>query len=193
MSEINKDEATREGILQAAKRVFQKWGLNKTTMEDIAREAGKGKSTLYYYYQSKEQIFDTVVKIEIGALLARAKASVHEIRGAKEKMRKYVAASITEMNDTVALYEILRTEIREDPHFLEKVREQFEREEVQFLQDILTLGVQQNHFSFANDHELETSARVVLGMIRALELSLLLGNYDSKHIDRAARLIANGI
>jgi AcrR family transcriptional regulator len=39
-----KDGDVKNSILEAAKRVFQKWGLNKTTMEDIAHEAGKGKS-----------------------------------------------------------------------------------------------------------------------------------------------------
>ncbi|PKN72465.1 MAG: TetR/AcrR family transcriptional regulator, partial [Deltaproteobacteria bacterium HGW-Deltaproteobacteria-10] len=57
---MNKDEEVKQAIKAAAKRVFAKWGLNKTTMEDIAGEAGKGKSTLYYYFKSKEEIFETV-------------------------------------------------------------------------------------------------------------------------------------
>ena len=64
MPKLGKDDLVKAEILKAAERVFQKWGSNKTTMEDIAREAGKGKSTLYYYYQSKEEIFDAVVIVE---------------------------------------------------------------------------------------------------------------------------------
>ena len=40
MPEFKKDDIVRAEILKAAERVFQKWGINKTTMEDIAREAG---------------------------------------------------------------------------------------------------------------------------------------------------------
>lgn len=47
-----KDELLKEKILTGADMLFQKYGLTKTTMEDIAREAGKGKSTLYYYFKS---------------------------------------------------------------------------------------------------------------------------------------------
>ena len=53
---MHKDDIIRADILRAAEALFQKWGLKKTTMEDIAKEAGKGKSTLYYYFKSKAEI-----------------------------------------------------------------------------------------------------------------------------------------
>ncbi len=34
-------------------------------MEDIAKAAGKGKSTLYYYYTSKDEIFNAVIEDEM--------------------------------------------------------------------------------------------------------------------------------
>ncbi len=193
MPETSKDEVTREAILQAARRVFQKWGLNKTTMEDIAREAGKGKSTLYYYYESKDEIFDTVVEIEIGALLARAKASVQNVSSAKEKLKKYLIASITEMKNTAILYDIVRGEIRGNPRFLENVRVKFEAGEVKFIKGILTLGVRQSLYSFSGEKELAMAATVILEIIRAMELQLFLESFNSEHVDMAARLIAYGL
>jgi AcrR family transcriptional regulator len=50
-----KEEIFKEDIIREAQKLFQTYGLKKTTMEDIAKALGKGKSTLYYYYQSKEQ------------------------------------------------------------------------------------------------------------------------------------------
>jgi AcrR family transcriptional regulator len=60
-----KEEITRREVVQAASRLFQRYGLVKTTMEDIARETGRGKSTLYYYFKSKDEIFDAVVNQEL--------------------------------------------------------------------------------------------------------------------------------
>ena len=37
--------------------VFLKYGLEKTTLEDIARSAGMTKSSLFYYYRNKEALF----------------------------------------------------------------------------------------------------------------------------------------
>lgn len=188
-----KDEEVRTTILNAARRLFQRWGLNKTTMEDIAREAGKAKSSLYYYYKNKEEIFDTVVTIEISALLTRAKSSVQEITSAKERLKKYVGASITEMRNTALLYDIVRSELKGNPHFIESVRKQFEPQELRFIREILILGAQRQEFSFSGDDELDTAAQVVLEIVRALELHLFLGAYDARHVDIAAKFIAYGL
>ncbi|OYW78704.1 MAG: TetR family transcriptional regulator, partial [Sphingobacteriia bacterium 32-37-4] len=45
-----KEEIFKEDIIREAQKLFQAYGLKKTTMEDIAKALGKGKSTLYYYY-----------------------------------------------------------------------------------------------------------------------------------------------
>ena len=51
----NKEQ--REAIISAATGLFSRFGLEKTTMEDIAKAARKGKSTLYYYFKNKEAVF----------------------------------------------------------------------------------------------------------------------------------------
>jgi len=63
---VPKDDHIREEILEEAQKLFRQFGLKKTTMEDIAKAMGKGKSTLYYYFCSKEDIFDAVILKEMG-------------------------------------------------------------------------------------------------------------------------------
>ena len=53
---MTNDNEQKERILSAAKNLFSRFGLEKTTMEDIAKAAGKGKSSLYYYFKSKEEV-----------------------------------------------------------------------------------------------------------------------------------------
>jgi AcrR family transcriptional regulator len=55
-------EARREIILTAALSVFRKKGLEGATMDEIGREGGFGKGSLYYYFDSKEAIFDEILK-----------------------------------------------------------------------------------------------------------------------------------
>ncbi len=193
MSETGKDEATEVAILEAGKRVFQKWGLGKSTMEDIAREAGKGKSTLYYYFKKKEEIFDAVIRKEIDQILSRAKDSVRNVSSARERLRKYVVSSALEMKNSVPLFEIARREVERDPRFLGNVLDEFQTGEVEFIQDILNLGAQQNHFSFANDQELAVTAGVIFRILGSLQLGLLLGNYEIREVEHVARLVVNGI
>lgn len=54
-------EFHRGSILAAAERLFADRGTEKTTMDDIAREAEYSKATLYVYFQSKEEIVNAIL------------------------------------------------------------------------------------------------------------------------------------
>ena len=47
----------KEAIIKGALKVFNNSGIDKTTMDEIAKESGFGKATLYYYFSSKEEVF----------------------------------------------------------------------------------------------------------------------------------------
>ena len=54
-------EFHRGSILAAAERLFAEKGTERTTMDDIAREAEYSKATLYVYFQSKEEIISAIL------------------------------------------------------------------------------------------------------------------------------------
>ena len=54
-------EFHRGSILAAAERLFAEKGTEKTTMDDIAKEAEYSKATLYVYFQSKEEIIGAIL------------------------------------------------------------------------------------------------------------------------------------
>ncbi len=56
-------------ILQAASRLIVHYGFDKTTMDDIAREAGVSKGALYLEWPGKERLFDALIDFEMGRLL----------------------------------------------------------------------------------------------------------------------------
>ncbi|HET7118003.1 MAG TPA: TetR/AcrR family transcriptional regulator [Hanamia sp.] len=58
---MTKKEVVKEKIGKAAMQCFEKFGLDKTTLDDIAQSVGLNKASLYYYYKNKEDIF-----IEVG-------------------------------------------------------------------------------------------------------------------------------
>lgn len=53
--------ARKELILQGALTVFKDKGLEGAKIDEIARVAGFGKATLYYYFTSKEEIFNALL------------------------------------------------------------------------------------------------------------------------------------
>ncbi|MBU2493194.1 MAG: TetR/AcrR family transcriptional regulator [Bacteroidetes bacterium] len=192
MNDLSKDEAVKKSIIEAAKRVFQKWGLHKTTMEDIAHEAGKGKSTLYYYYKSKDEIFEAMITDEFSNIIIKAKTSVSKVSSSKEKLKKYIATMLTEIKKTVSVYPLVKGELKGN-QYIEKLRKQLDDKEESIIMEILKEGFEKGEFNFFNETQLSKAANVIVGTIRGLELYLFLDIDDNEKIDIVTRMIAEGI
>jgi len=61
-------------ILDAAFRVFGKHGLHQATLDDVAREAGITKGTIYLYFPSKAGLFAAMIKARITAVIPSVEA-----------------------------------------------------------------------------------------------------------------------
>lgn len=60
-------------IIKAAQKRFVKHGLNKTTLDEIARDLRMGKASIYYYFKSKEDLFYQTIEWETSLLLEEIK------------------------------------------------------------------------------------------------------------------------
>src|SRR5579862_4294626 len=58
-------------ILEAARHIFARLGYAATNVEDIAKEAGMAKGTVYLYFKSKEEVFGAVLASDLESLVSR--------------------------------------------------------------------------------------------------------------------------
>jgi AcrR family transcriptional regulator len=68
--------ARRDQIMAAAKKVFARRGFHATTIADIAKEAGLAYGSIYWYFDSKDELFHALMAVEEQALRARVAAAV---------------------------------------------------------------------------------------------------------------------
>ncbi len=71
----NADEA-RQQILAAAERVIQRYGISKTTMDDIGREAGVSRPTVYRYFGDREALVAALIERRSRMLFERARTFI---------------------------------------------------------------------------------------------------------------------
>lgn len=72
------DPAKRQQILDGAARVFRKMGFDAASMNDVTREAGVSKGTLYVYFANKEDLFTAMVDAERTRFVATVRAALTE-------------------------------------------------------------------------------------------------------------------
>ena len=85
-------EARRAAILDAALRVFGQYGFRRTSMDDIAREAGIGKGTIYLSFTSKDEVFQALSEALSERMLAGAEAASRGAGSTAERLAAMSAA-----------------------------------------------------------------------------------------------------
>ncbi len=192
MSSLSKDDRARAGILQADDSVFQRWGLTKTTMEDIAREAGKGKSTLYYYFKNKDEVLEALAHIQVARIAALAREETARKETAREQLIAYVYITFREIRRTMAPYDIER-EMGSHRAVIDRVLAKFDAENEKAVESILRLGFQRGEFKSIGLRDIKATTRAIVAVIRSLTLNLFIDNQDKQLIDLIIALLSEGL
>jgi len=90
MANRGSKEDTKTRIIESAKKLFAEQGYQKTTVVDISRQAGLSEAALYEYFQGKEDLLLTIPDLWVSALLEDAKEQLFGIKGAENKLRKFL-------------------------------------------------------------------------------------------------------
>jgi AcrR family transcriptional regulator len=169
---VNKREQKKQAIIGVARDIFARFGLDKTTMNEIARATRMGKATLYHYCNSKEQIFAEVINQESQILTNRLQEILAGTNSPQEQLRIYVLTRINYLNTLVNTYHALTDTYLENYASIKRFRQDFANHEVQMLESILQAGVDQKVFAVMKTGEV---ARIIGIALRGLELVLLTG------------------
>jgi AcrR family transcriptional regulator len=141
MSELE----VKEKIIESATKYFSKYGFHKTTMDEIAKNIHKAKGVLYYYFRSKEELFNEVLKKELGTLKEALLEIVQSNNNALTKLTDYIFTRFKLLNKAVNYHETLKADFFEKYHFVKDVREDFEKFEQVQLTAIIEKGKEEGY------------------------------------------------
>lgn len=92
-------EETRRAILDVARKRFLHYGFKKTTIDEIAADAGIGKGTVYLYFDNKEAILFTLAREVKRNVTAQMEAISQSLASPQEKLRRMLLASVLSVHD----------------------------------------------------------------------------------------------
>jgi AcrR family transcriptional regulator len=104
MSSVVQTKEVREAILNATDRLLSSYGYKKMTIDDLAREVGIGKGSVYLHFASKEEIalshVDRIVERVKSELIAIANTDFSPV----EKLKRMITARVLMRFDSVQHY-----------------------------------------------------------------------------------------
>lgn len=189
----NKKDANRESILKIAQEIFSKYGYKKTTLDDIANAVRKGKSSLYYYFSSKEDLFQAVIQKEVDILRKELEIVVNRNTDPVDKLRDYILTKLTTFRSMANFYNALENDVTAI-EFIENVKSRHRQEEIRMIKRILIEGVRKNIFEV---YDLTLAAIGITTAIKGLEMPLAAGDYSKVNlehsVDNIVKILCYGV
>jgi TetR/AcrR family transcriptional regulator, repressor of fatR-cypB operon len=112
LSRKEREKISRQGdILNAARELFLSKGYHKTTLEEIARHADFGKGTIYNYFESKEELFRSIIDQFTDEIADLVQSSIAAPGGIREKLASYAKVIINYSNNNSDLFRFISQEI----------------------------------------------------------------------------------
>lgn len=189
---LDKDEV-KETIVNVARHIFSRFGFKKTTMDEIAMATRKGKSSIYYYFTSKEEIFQAVVEKEALILRKELVHGIHNAGSPQQKLKAHVLIRMRSMEKLANYYSAIKDDYLSHLGFIENIRKKYDQEEIQMMENILNEGVKDNIFEI---EDTSLAAIAIVTALKGLEIPLFL-NVEEKDVERRLdhliQILFNGV
>ena len=180
-----KKDINRENILKIARDIFSKYGFKKTTLDDIANAVRKGKSSLYYYFESKEDLFQAVIMKEVDILAHELEIVINRNTDPIDKLRDYILTKLTTFRSLANFYHAIENDVTA-VGFINDVKRRYELDEIRMIKRILIEGVRKNEFEI---YDFNLAAIGITTAIKGLEMPLSAGTYGNVNIENSVDII----
>ncbi len=181
---------TKKKLIEVARQLFAKKGVENTTMNDIAEASQYGRRTLYTYFKNKSDIYKTVIQSELENLYVSLEDVVKRDLPANEKLMLFTFNRLSAIKEVVRRNGTLRADFFRDIWRVENVRKEFDRREIQYLETIMDDGCQNGIFAINN---IPKTAELMHYALKGLEVPVIRGVLDLRFDKREDREVVSSL
>lgn len=163
---------TRKKLVDVARQLFAKNGMDNTTMNDIAVASGKGRRTLYTYFKSKEDIYFAVIEEEMDRLKDRMNEVARQYMEPEDKLVELIYTHLNMIKEAVQRNGNLRAEFFRNIIRVQRVRKKFDQNEIELFRTVINEGISSGRFEVDNT---ELFADILHFSVKGLEIPYIYG------------------
>ena len=163
---------TRQTLVDVARQLFAKKGMENTTMNDIAMASGKGRRTLYTYFTNKEEVYTAVIESELERLSDKLDEVADKRIRPQDKIIELIYTHLNMIKETVVRNGNLRAEFFRNIWMVEKVRKNFDEDEIELFRKVYAEGKEDGEFDIDN---VDLVADITHYCIKGLEVPYIYG------------------
>ena len=163
---------TRQTLVDVARQLFAKKGMENTTMNDIAMASGKGRRTLYTYFKNKEEVYTAVIESELERLSDKLDEVADKRIRPQDKIIELIYTHLNMIKETVVRNGNLRAEFFRNIWMVEKVRKNIDEDEIELFRKVYAEGKEDGEFDIDN---VDLVADITHYCIKGLEVPYIYG------------------
>ncbi len=163
---------TKAKLVDVARQLFAKMGVENTTMNDIALASKKGRRTLYTYFKSKEEIYAAVVESELDILSDVMRRVAEKNISPDQKILEMIYTRLDAVKEAVYRNGTLRAVFFRDIWRVEKVRKKFDSKEILLFKGVLQEGKEKGVFQI---DDVDMTATLVHYCVKGIEVPYIRG------------------
>lgn len=163
---------TRAQLVDVARQLFAKKGVEDTTMNDIAVASKKGRRTLYTYFKSKEQIYQAVVESELEMLSDHMEITAAKNLSPDAKIMELIINHLDSIKMVVYRNGTLKANFFRDIWRVETKRKYFDAKEIVLFRKVLQEGKDEGIFQI---DDVEITADILHYCIKGIEVPYIRG------------------
>lgn len=163
---------TRQLLVDVARQLFAKKGLDDTTMNDVAEASGKGRRTLYTYFKNKEEVYAAVIDNELMRISTTYLAVARKQLPPAEKLVELIFAHLSLIKEAVERNGNLRAQFFRNIWQVESVRKKYDRIERDIFEKTLAEGVESAVFDIEN---VQLYSDILHACVKGLEVPYIYG------------------
>ena len=172
---------TKAKLVDVARQLFAKNGVDNTTMNDIAVASKKGRRTLYTYFKSKEDIYMAVVESELEMLSDALEEVVAEPIEPDVKILKMIETHLDAIKMVVLRNGTLKAGFFRDIWRVVSVRRNLDMHEIRLFRQILAEGKEKGLFDIDN---IEIVSDILHYCIKGIEVPYIRGQIGENLSDK---------
>lgn len=186
---------TKAKLVDVARQLFARNGVENTTMNDIALASKKGRRTLYTYFKNKEEVYLAVVETELDILSDQMRRVAEKEISPDAKLIEMIYTHLDAVKEVVYRNGTLRADFFRDIWRVEKVRKRFDATEIQLFKEVLREGAEKGVFRI---DDLDMVSQIIHYSVKGIETPYIRGHVgvnldDETRYRYVARLVLGAL
>ena len=178
MSSHPEQDQLSQQILETASGLYLKYGLKKVTMDDISKAVGKSRTSIYYYYKNREEVFQAVLDNLIKEVIGEIDAGMSAQKSFQEKIYEFCIVKVKTSQERASFFRAIEAgmDAEERSKHITDAHNRMMEAEKNLLLKVFSAGITQNEIPEVSVKEQETVIFILLSSIRGIRREMVLKN-----------------